>query len=109
MARGRCQGGKSVGSRGGAGAIAVGGAGSGGHGTGPLHTSPQEPLAAERRPKLWSPLLVVRVADEPRLAVVGLLPELPEPSPSISSGAIALCVFQRKKPKRLQMNTDSCW
>ena len=96
MARGRCQGGKSVGSRGGAGAIAVGGAGSGGRGTGPLHTSPQEPLAAERRPKLWSPLLVVRVADEPRLAVVGLLPELPEPSPSISSGAIALCVFQRK-------------
>ena len=70
------------------------------------------PLLAPRvegRPQLWSPLLVVRVVGEPVLAVVGLLPELSEPSPSISSGAIALCVFQRKKPKRLQMNTDSCW
>ena len=85
MARGRCQGGKSVGSRGGAGAIAVGGAGSGGRGTGPLHTSPQEPLAAERRSKLWSPLLVLRVVvEEPKLAVVGLLPELSVPPASIS-------------------------
>ena len=53
------------------------------------------PLLAPRvegRPQLWSPLLVVRVVGEPVLAVVGLLPELSEPSPSISSGAIALCV-----------------